>query len=872
MTFNRKPLSQAINVTLCASAAASMALASGVAFAQEQADEEDEVELDRVLVTGSRIKRVDVEGALPVTVIDREAIELSGETNAADMIRNLTFNSSGSFRPQSGSSAQGVSVVSLRGLGSSRTLVLINGRRMAKAPSIGSAPDLNTIPLAAIERIEVLTDGASAVYGSDALGGVINVITRKDFEGAEVMIGRADTDPQGGDREEGSVLFGAASATSSIVAGASYNQRDIIFARDFPWYTPGGSVYSNNWTPADPGLFFTWTEIPGGCESNTGNTEGTFYTIPNGNAIAGGTRCAYNFAQVSADEASITNASAFVYATHDFSENWSVFSDITVTRTDSFGRYAPVPDSNYFTRVGTSVNSPNNPTNPDSPAYDPSFGPPQEIYWWHRFDALGNRDNDVETRMDDILIGAKGWVGNVELEGGFRHTDNKVYDVGRNYLLRSAAADLIESGAYDLQNPTQSPDSVLNAMKVTISRISVFNQDEIYGLASFDLFQTDAGPLQWVVGAERQEIKYDDQYDSLSEAGVVGGSAGNSAGGSRDRNSFFVEGLIPITDNLEVGVAGRYDDYSDYGSDTSPKISGRWRVGDSWTFRASWGEGFRAPTLDILTQLDAFSADSVRDAQSCLAQGQVPTCSLQINALRTANPDLGSEQSEQYSVGVAWEPADWFFGKVDYYNIEITDRINFFSSQELINREIAGDPIPPGLGVTRAAGSGAILRIVTGFGNEGLIEQDGFDINLQFGFDVFGGRLTSNFQTSYINSYKIDGGRDLVKDPGVPEYRLALWNSYAIGDFGFAWNMNVIGDQYDDVIDGVQLGSVPTWTTHDLQANWFAPWEGQVVLGCQNCGNKQPPVGVGNIGSRDYDFNLYNGFGRIVYARYRQSF
>jgi iron complex outermembrane receptor protein len=151
MKFNRNPLSQAINITLCASAAASMALASGVAMAQDQAaDEEEGVELDRVLVTGSRIKRVDVEGAVPITVIDREQIELTGESNAADLIRGLTFNSTGSFRPQSGSSAQGVSVVSLRGLGSSRTLVLINGRRMAKAPSTGSASDLNTIPIAAI--------------------------------------------------------------------------------------------------------------------------------------------------------------------------------------------------------------------------------------------------------------------------------------------------------------------------------------------------------------------------------------------------------------------------------------------------------------------------------------------------------------------------------------------------------------------------------------------------------------------------------------------------------------------------------------------------------------------------------------------------
>ena len=145
-------------------------------------------------------------------------------------------------------------------------------------------------------------------------------------------------------------------------------------------------------------------------------------------------------------------------------------------------------------------------------------------------------------------------------------------------------------------------------------------------------------------------------------------------------------------------------------------------------------------------------------------------------------------------------------------------------------------------------------------------------MNLQTNFEIFGGLLTNNFQVSYINSYEIDGGRDTAGDPGVPEYRSVLWNNYAIGSFSFAYNINVIGDQADEVVNGVQVGHVPTWVTHDLQANYFTPWNGQVIVGCQNCGNKQPPIDVGFVGSRDYDFNLYNGYGRVVYARYKQSF
>jgi iron complex outermembrane receptor protein len=393
----------------------------------------------------------------------------------------------------------------------------------------------------------------------------------------------------------------------------------------------------------------------------------------------------------------------------------------------------------------------------------------------------------------------------------------------------------------------------------------------MYGLVSWDMFETSSGPIQWVFGGEYRKENYDDQYDSLSEAGVVGGSAGNSAGGLRDITSFYFETLIPLG-NLEISVAGRNDDYSDYGSDFSPKVSLRYQAGETLTLRASYGEGFRAPTLDIITQLDSFSADSVNDAQHCAALSLPSNCIEQINGLRTANPSLSSEQSEQYSSGVAWEPVDWFFGKLDYYNIEITDRINFFSAQELVNKQQAGDPAPPGLGVIRDPSNGAIIQVIQGYGNEGSVEQDGFDLNLQVNFELFSGRLTSNFQTSYISSYTVDGGRDLVEDPGVPEYRATLWNNFAIGDFSFAYNINVIGDQYDEVNAGVKSGHVPTWVTNDLQGNWFTPWDGQLIVGCQNCGNKQPPVGLGAVGSRQYDFNLYNGFGRIVYARYKQSF
>ncbi len=882
ITNKHNPLVKAIRTALFASVAASLAVAP-TAFAAEEEDDEDE---NTVTVTGSRIKRSDFEGALPVTVIDREMIELSGESNAADFLRNMTFNSTGSFRPQSGSSAQGTASISLRGIGSSRTLVLVDGRRLPKSPSTGSNQDLNTIPMGAIERIEVLSDGASAIYGSDAMGGVVNIITRQDFEGVEIMLGQSTVSipANGGDREQGSITFGSASDTTNIMGGVSWNKRDIIYARDFYWNEGGASVFGNAYTTLDAngGDNFDWRSIPDGDGGTACDFEGTnFFTL--------GDRCAFDYTGVSADEASTGNKSLWFKAEHEINEDWAIFANASVNKSSSFGRYAPVPDSHYYTGTPLGADSPNNPTNPDGNVYDPRYDAPvvisqdedgNDIYGdlqntgvniWHRFDALGNRDSYVDNDLNEIMAGMTGQVAGVEIDFGIRKTANKTYEIGYNYLLRSAAFEYMESGEYDLRNPYDVDSAVLQAMSVTTSRIGRYDQDEIWLTSAFDAFEMSSGFAQAFVGVEYRKEDYEDKYDSLSEAGQVGGSAGNSSGGTREVTAAYFELLMPVMDNLEITVAGRQDDYSDYGSDFSPKLSARWVVNDDITLRASFGEGFRAPSLDILTQLDSFAADSVNDPQSCENQMQASTCSLQINGLRTANPSLGSENSEQFAAGIAHEVTDWFNYAFDYYSIEVTDRINFFSAQELVNKELAGDPTPAGLGVERSA-NGSITRVVQGYGNEGTYEVSGVDINLVFSYDAFGGHFNHNVQVGHMIDSTLDGGRNLVKDPGVPADRMAIANQFEYGDFSVGYNLNLIGSQCDTISDGVCEGHVPTWVTHDVQFNYFAPWEGKLTVGVRNVGEKSPPLFLGFIDSRDYDFRLYDAYGRVTYVQYTQSF
>lgn len=893
-----KKLPSAIRFALFVGAAS---LVSGNALAQDQEEEQQQeaTTLERIEVTGSRIKRADVEGALPVTVIDRQDIELSGDVSVADFLRNTTFNSFGSFRPQSGSSAQALAEVSLRGLGGSRTLVLIDGRRAPVSPMTGSVQDLNTIPLAAVERIEILSDGASAIYGSDAIGGVVNIITRKDFNGVEVTLGMSEPKRPGGETEEGSIIFGTSGDRGSMIAGVSYNNRGIIFQRERPWSSGGISTYSNNFMRANtapgtlygfvPGSFLNHptngSVVPGGCNQPGFRESGT----------GASRRCFYDFTFVAADEAEIRNESLFTRGTYEINEDWALYLNASVNRVKSFGRYAPVPSSPWpggqpFIPVG----SPNHPAvRFPGAGYDPT----RPVFVRHRFAALGPRDTFTENNLYNLLFGAEGRIGDVYLDFGYRSSESKYIELGRNYVVGAIAQQFIADGRYNIYNPAGNPRSILDSMIATINRDSIAKIEEVYANASMDLWEMGGGSAGLAVGVEFRDEEFADIYDTLQSSGQIVGSAGNSAGGGRDVKAGYFELLMPFFSNFEVTLAGRYDKYSDYGSDFSPKVALRWQPLETLTLRASFGQGFRAPTLDVVTAQPSFSADTVTDPQTCIAFGQPPSCSTQVNAYVIANPALTSEQSDQWSVGLAWDATDWLNLTVDYYDIKIEDRIAAISVGQMITC-LSGatacppgvGPLPPnvsppqpslGLGIARDPVTGAILYAQRGFINRGTIETAGLDLNFRTNFDLGSmGNLQNWLSISYVDKFEVDGGNDVVGDPSTPEFRAILQNIWNIGDFTFGWNINHIDSTLSTAGLRARAGlndygyahTLPSWTTHDIQATWNAPWNGKITVGVQNVADKDPVIDPFDPTGRGFDFNLYDGYGRVPYVRYTQTF
>jgi len=887
-------LSGAIRFALLAGAASTFATAP--IFAQENTG--SAATLDTVEVTGSRIKRADIEGALPVTVIDRAQLDASGEVSVADFLRGTTFNSFGSIRPQSGSSAQATAGISLRGLGSGRTLVLIDGRRAPVAAATGTFQDINTIPLAAVERIEILTDGASAIYGSDALGGVVNIITRKDFNGVEMTYGIGNPTRPGGDTEQASIIFGTASDRGRLLGGISKDSRDIVFQRDREWSAGGVSSFGNNLMLAPNGGFATHptngSRFPG---FDCAGTPGFFQT---GSGTSG--RCQYDFTFVAADEASIENRSIFLRGEYQINDTWSTYLNANVARATSFGRYAPVPSSpwlNGTSGVAIAPGSPNHPAVlfPGDPYYASLAG--QTVYARHRFAALGNRDNNIENNLYDFTAGFQAALGRVDLDFGVRATESKAIELGRNYVLASATQAAITSGAYDLTNPFGIDPTLANSLIVTTNRDSTTKLREIFATASFDLFQMGGGTAAMAVGAEYRTEEWSDIYDSLSAAGVVSGSAGNSAFGDRDITAVFFETLFPITDTFEVTLAGRFDEYSDYGNDFAPKVALRWQPLDSLTLRASYGQGFRAPTLDIVGQQPAFGADGISDIPTCLAQGQPAGCSTQVTSYTIANPNVFSEQSDQWAVGLAWDAAEWLSMTVDYYNIEIEDQLAFFATPDLAAC-LAGtttfcpagvSALPPGatppqpglgLGIARDPITNEILYSQIGYANLGTIEATGVDFAARTRFDLGAwGSLSNLLQVSYTNGFKVNG-TDLIGQPGYPEFRAALQNTWSKGDFSASWNINVVDstissqqqiiDTYGPAYDYGFALNVPSFVTHDVQVSWSAPWNGRLTLGVNNVLDRDPSLDPLNASGRGFDFNLYDGYGRVTYMRYSQSF
>lgn len=846
------------------------ALIAPSVFAQQAASTDNQL-----VITGSRLKTAATEGASPVTIIDRTAIEASGQISVAELLRDSNFSSFGNTKPQSGNSAQALADIDLRGLGSTRTLVLVDGRRISKAPFTGSVQDLNQIPLAAVERIEILSDGASAIYGTDAIGGVVNVITRKNFNGVQFNYGSGNPSIVGGDTREMSLLMGTSGSLGRLFAGASLNKREMIFTRDqIGGDIRGVSSFGNNYQKLS-----NTSGAPTGTRLAVplfGCTQGDFYNTAPGTAS---NQCSFNFNASAANEAAIGNKSLFVNGEFNVNDDWTVYSSISASNIDSFGRYAATP-------VAITIA-------PTSPAYLAITGAtpglaaasPLGLGIRHRMAAAGSRDTSTDSLVSSFMSGARGTVlGDVNLDAGVRFETYKYTELGRGYIVRPLLeASVNKVGGYNILDPYGNSADVLNSIKATLARESIWDSQETFATASKPLFKIDGRNVMALVGFEARTEKYSDQYDPQSEAGIIEGSAGNSSAGSRDVVSSFFEVSLPVLKDLELNVAARRDTYKNgpggNATANSPKISARWQPMKTLTIRGSVSEGFRVPTLDVLTQKPSFSADSINDNATCQSYGYTLTqCTnwggvagarpaIQIDGTVIANGLLGPETSKQKSLGVIFKPVDWVSLTADAYNIGIENRIANISAQTVINRTLNPTlgPLPPAFTVTRDPTTGAITSVVRGAVNEGTVDTNGYDLSAKTNFKLGDmGKLENLLQFSNVNSYTINDGENLVGYQGVPGSRWSLSNMWTYQRVQTALTINNIAGQNLDPSTATK-----SYRTANLSVTYRHPTKTTFSVGVRNLEGKLPQLI--DYDGRPWNFNLYDALGRQVYFRLTQA-
>ncbi|MFT6131358.1 MAG: iron complex outermembrane receptor protein [Shewanella sp.] len=868
--MHKNVLAKSVRLALISGAAAA-AFASPAVFAAD----EDGAKVERIEVTGSRIKRSDLEGASPITTITTEDMKMEGNFTVADALRNSNLNSFGSFSETSGSSAQSQATINLRGAGSSRTLVLIDGKRFPGSPTLGGASaNLNAIPMAAVERIDILTDGASSTYGSDAIAGVVNIIMKKNYQGIEFNVGGGSRDQDGGlTSKEFSVVAGYQMDKGNITFAFDHQDRAGISDADRPytaasmtdfdgdgviqaynetsgWSYYGATVLSPDFSEASASLLCNDLEAEYG--------SNVFQTVAaDTNWGAGSEYCMYAYANASYNKASVDRNTVYVDANYEIAEDVEWFGRVMVTQNTSFGRYAP-PAAQW---QNMSADNPHNP-----------YG--EEVTGLFRWVGIGTRDGTVDDYNQDYLTGLRGSISalnDAEWEVYYHHNiaDNK--SVGEYYLSYSGLA-YNQANDIDLGS-----EAGINNMKATTLTTGKATFDQYSAGLGFDAFELPGGAVAHYVGMEYFDQQYSEVYDAQSEAGLIGGSAGNSAGGDRQVWAMFYEAVLPLTDDIELNIAARYDDYSDFGDNVAPKVSVRWQALENVVVRASYSEAFRAPSLDQLYAATTFSADDGTDYAFCESNSiDIANCSeTQYDTYITANKDLGPETSEYINFGVAWDIIDDIGIKVDYFNLNIDDVISRRSITNVMRGVAAGtlaetDTFYVNRAPTTDGTLGRALEVGTGYGNSDKLEITGIDVSFNAKFETSVGDIGFNWNNSFVLDYieEVEGGssaQDIAGWSGAPDYKSNFTTNYAMGDHSVSWNINYTSSTYEND----DTGHLDSWLIHNLSYVYDAGNYGQVLLGINNVTDEDPVLS--STGTYD-NYELYNNYGREYRASYTLKF
>ncbi|AYM78898.1 TonB-dependent receptor [Janthinobacterium agaricidamnosum] len=860
--------------------------------------------MQRVEVTGSSIKRVAKEGALPVQVISFDQIEKQGITTTEQLVRTLSANGTGADNMTSGNNvfgadadrvSGGASFASLRGLGPSSTLVLLNGRRIATHGASGKSVDLNSIPLGAISRVEILKDGASAIYGTDAIGGVINFILKTNYSGVEASVSTNDTQAGGGATRRASLLAGTGSlesdrynimASLTVDKAQQLNGRDRSFVNGFQperGLSPDttGTPFANQMggagtalgtsfqLPGDPNKYLQANPLSfqGKCDTIAGMSQ---YQTELWKDVTSPLRtrysCAYDYGADYVLQFPVERANLLSRGTFQLAPDHRMFVEVLGSRTKATAILTPmqvqatVANKNLYPVGGAYYQ--------DLSAYIPSFDKTKPISYKWRANDVGNRTQENTTDNARVLVGFEGNFGKWDYKAGISRaessTKTKLTD-GYSYtdkLYAALATGIINPWVGAGQSQTEAAKQLIESTKFRGDfQHGKTTLTQIDGSVSGELFQLPAGALAMAAGFDLRREGYSFAQDV--DATQILLSPGNAAlkDASRTVKAVYAELLVPVMKDLEMQLAIRRDDYSLVGATTNPKVAFRYQPADFLLFRGSASKGFLAPSFQQLYSgsLSQELPNGVVDQEGCAKHPGVPEyCAIDRLDYKTGgNTNLKPETSKQGSVGFVIEPFKGYSASFDYWAINTKDRILnrtpqiVLANYQALNQYIHRNP------------DGTIEYVQAGWINAAGSRVRGLDVGLRGEGKIRDAKWTATLDGTYMDSFKFaeyqgQEYQELVGKFYTRDLYLRWKHNASFGVSRGDWSgllVQSFSSGYKDQLPNGGKGSPPpgfkpdvsSYTTYNLSGTYTGFKNTTITVGIQNLFDRDPPFTAHNV-------------------------
>jgi len=879
-------------------------LLSTPGWAADQARSEDgtddssgKEELESITIVGSRVIRSSLDSPSPVIVFDAGELQRLGITTLGEFSRFLP-QIAGLDPPGAtgGSPTAGTAGFNLRGIGMDGTLTLVNGRRIAPYGSSGDNQpfvDINAIPVAAIERVEILTDGASAIYGSDAVAGVVNIVTYKSFDGLTAEGGFLTTYEGDGQERDVNITGGWRNERTRLTGTLSWFDGNPVWNRDRDWASTvdlrqqGGYDFGNN-ASSPPTVFLLNSGIllaDPACPDYSKSAHKVVW-VPGEDE-----GCMFNFRYFTTLQQPSKRLGLTASVQHDLSDSTSFFAELLASDNDTRSTAAPTVLLDFF----VPADHPNNPFKED-------------LILEGRTLDTGPREFRTEATSWRLVTGFKGAWDNWDWEVAGMAAESQTDQTRFNAILSDPfqAALLGMGGPNGDQyynpfglNPHNSPE-VIDQFLISGTHFVETSREQTLDFQVTGKFSNlPGGPVGAAFGGQFRHDSIGQSADEQELTGVItGGPAGlDPISANREVYSLFAEFVLPVLPTLEAQLAARLDHYSDFGSTTNPKIGLRWRPAEQILLRATWGTSFRPPTFrELHDPLVSFDDVVYNDPWRCPVTGLRVDCRLNlITSQFSGNPELKPDKGETWLLGIAWEPeaVPGFSIEVDYWSIEHRDRITT-SEGRFLFENLPPDQNPfivraPATAEDAALGiPGVIIGRRNSYVNADTLTTDGIDFNLSYAWDTAGfGHFSGGVTYTYLAEYstgisfreatlKEDFAGRSADDARLPRNRGNLHLDWERNGHGVSALINYAGKYesfFNWVVDGEETDRpfvVSDYWQLDLQYSYrFERLKAATLrVGCRNCLNSDPPVYNYPVPGEPF----HEARGGLFYVRWTQPF